>query len=30
MLVAQAQRLRAVVVSRDPEVGTYDVDVLPA
>ncbi len=30
MLVAQAQRLDALVVSRDPALTAYDVDVLPA
>lgn len=30
MLVAQALRLGAVLVSRDPAFGPYGVDVLPA
>lgn len=30
MLVAQAQRLDALVVSRDPALHAYDVDVLPS
>jgi PIN domain nuclease of toxin-antitoxin system len=30
MLVAQAQRLDALVVSRDAALGSYDVEVLPA
>ena len=30
MLVAQAQRLDALIVSRDGALHTYDVDVLPA
>lgn len=30
MLVAQAQRLDALIVSRDPVLTAYEVDVLPA
>ena len=30
MLVAQAQRLEALIVSRDRALGAYEVDVLPA
>lgn len=30
MLVAQAQRLDALIVSRDPAFDAYEVDVLPA
>lgn len=30
MLVAQAQRLDALIVSRDRELNAYDVEVLPA
>jgi PIN domain nuclease of toxin-antitoxin system len=30
MLVAQARRLDALIVSRDPALRAYDVDVLPA
>lgn len=30
MLVAQAQRLDALIVSRDPALTAYEVDVLPA
>ena len=30
MLVAQAQRLTAIVATRDPAFGAYEVDVLPA
>lgn len=30
MLVAQAQRLDALIVSRDPALRSYEVDVLPA
>ena len=30
MLVAQAQRLGAVIVTRDPAFAAYDVEVLPA
>jgi PIN domain nuclease of toxin-antitoxin system len=30
MLVAQAERLDALVVSRDPALAAYDVEVLPA
>lgn len=30
MLVAQSSRLDALIVSRDPSFGAYDVEVLPA
>jgi hypothetical protein len=30
MLITQAQRFDAIVVTRDPAFGDYDVKVLPA